>query len=57
MIDLNKKEISLVYKHLKSFLKNFEADKLEYNFWNNTYSLDDLSNIKEKLKTILEKNA
>ena len=57
MIDLNKKEINLVYRHLKGFLKNFETDRLEYNFWNTTYSLDELSNIKQKLKTILEKNA
>ena len=57
MIDLSKQEVKLVFNHLNKFLKNFEFDQLEYNFWNKFYSLDELKIVQQKLKTILEKNA
>tara|TARA_R110000796_G_scaffold215659_1_gene331647 strand:- start:910 stop:1083 length:174 start_codon:yes stop_codon:yes gene_type:complete len=57
VIDLSRKETKLIFNHLCGFLKYFETESQEYRFWNKTYKLKELKEIKEKLKHILEKNA
>tara|TARA_R110002110_G_scaffold198492_1_gene408822 strand:- start:95 stop:268 length:174 start_codon:yes stop_codon:yes gene_type:complete len=57
MSNLSKQETRIVYNHLNKFLKNFEINQLEKEFWNDTYKVQDLIEIKNKLKTSLENDA
>ena len=46
MSNLSKQETRIVYNHLNKFLKNFEINQLEKEFWNDTYKVQDLIEIK-----------
>ena len=49
MTDLNKKDVEILHKFLNKFLRTFETDPLEKKFWNDTYSLDELCSVRNKL--------
>ena len=50
MINLTKKEIQVVHRHINSFLRHFEIYPQEEKFWNETYNIDVLKNIRNKLE-------
>jgi hypothetical protein len=50
MVDLNKKETKLMYNHLNKFLKYFETTPQEDKFWQETYNIQELKIIRDKLK-------
>ena len=53
-MDINKDEFEVLYVHLKKYLKHFEQDPIEQKFWNDTYNLNALFVIRDKLKKGLE---
>ncbi len=53
-MDINRDEYETLYAHLKRYLKHFETTPTEKSFWNETYQLDQLILIKNKLKRGLE---
>ena len=50
MIDLNQQEIKLIRNHLNKFLKYFETTQGEEDFWQDTYKINELKIIRDKLK-------
>ena len=50
MIDLNQQEIKLIRNHLNKFLKYFETTHGEEDFWQDTYKINELKIIRDKLK-------
>ena len=56
MVDLNLEDVTVCYNFLDKFLRQFEVDKVEKDFWNEVYSVDKLQNVRDKLKVII-KNA
>ena len=54
MIDLNKQDVKTLHKFLNKFLKTFETDPLEKKFWNDTYDLDKLSSLRNRLGETLK---
>ena len=57
MNNFTNKEVKLMYNHLNRFLKHFEADPLEESFWNDTFNIEELKSLRNKLSPDLDKNA
>tara|TARA_Y100000114_G_scaffold26367_1_gene22082 strand:- start:1173 stop:1343 length:171 start_codon:yes stop_codon:yes gene_type:complete len=53
MVDLNLEDVTVCYNFLDKFLRQFEVDKVEKDFWNEVYSVDKLQNVRDKLKVII----
>jgi|TARA_R110000823_G_scaffold225980_1_gene353714 hypothetical protein len=54
-MDLNKNELNTLFNFLNHSLKKFETDFLEKEFWNNTYKLDELINVRDKIRDVLNR--
>ena len=55
MPDLNKNELNALFNFLNHSLKKFEQDYLEKKFWNNTFNLDELISVRDKMRDVLER--
>jgi hypothetical protein len=51
----NKNELTILFNFLNRFLRNFELDFLEKNFWKDIYKLDDLANVRNKIRDVLDR--
>ena len=54
MVDLNLEDVTVCYNFLDKFLRQFEVDDIEKQFWNKSYSVDKLQTVRDKLKRIVE---
>tara|TARA_Y100000114_G_C11760768_1_gene329541 strand:- start:623 stop:793 length:171 start_codon:yes stop_codon:yes gene_type:complete len=54
MIDLTLDEVKVCHRFLAAFLKHFEADQLEKDFWNKHYQIDELQRLSLKLSNIIK---
>ena len=54
MIDLNQEEVKVVYNHISKFLRGFEGNPNEEVFWEETYLISNLKNIRTKLEEALK---
>lgn len=54
MVDLNLKDVTVCYNFLDKFLRQFEVDRVEKDFWNKVYSVEELQQVRNKLKVIVE---
>jgi len=53
MVDLNLKDVTVCYNFLDKFLRQFEVDRLEKDFWNEVYSVEELQTVRDKLRTVI----
>ena len=54
MVDLNLKDVTVCYNFLDKFLRQFEVDPVEKDFWNEVYSVEELQQVRNKLKEIVQ---